>query len=194
MAAFTVPDQPHFDSESLSYFMERLSRASEYLEFGSGGSTVEAAKRNKRFTTIESDGEFLSAVREKIGHNAGRLIHINIGRTGEWGAPISKRNTPWNRWRWARYARAPWDGQRWPDLILIDGRFRVHCALYAIRQLYGRDFEILFDDYTGRPFYHEVEQFAELKYFRGRMACFGPKSVDLKAIEKAIRLYAGDWR
>jgi hypothetical protein len=191
----SVPDAPHFDPDSAPYFLERLGRASEYLEYGSGGSTVEAARRDKKFTTVESDPDFLKAVEQKIGSSTqGRLIHVNIGKTCEWGAPAAKRWRPWRRWLWSRYAAAPWKLQINPDLVLIDGRFRVHCALYSIRQLAGRDFEILFDDYAERPFYHEVERFASLDGMFGRMARFAPKRFEKEEINDAIRRYETDWR
>ena len=189
-----VPDAPHFDPDSTPYFLDRLGRASDYLEYGSGGSTVEAARRNKKFTTVESDRLFLRAVKQKIGNHSGRLIHVNIGKTGEWGAPAEKRWWPWRRWLWSRYAAAPWKFPISPDLVLIDGRFRVHCALYSIKQLAGREFEILFDDYAGRPFYHAVERFAALNGMFGRMARFTPKSFDSAALNDAIRKYETDWR
>lgn len=190
----SVPDHPHFDAESIPYFLDRLAASTEYLEYGCGGSTVEAARFNKRFTSVESDRKFLDAVEKKIGRSNGRLIHVNIGETKEWGIPKHQRRWPWRKWRWKKYASTPWQNGFKPDLILIDGRFRVLCALYTIRQLAGHDFEILFDDYTNREFYSDVEDFATLKYFKGRMACFGPKHFDQQRLERAVSHYSGDWR
>lgn len=187
-----VPDRPHFDAESYSYFRERLAGAAEYLEYGSGGSTVEAARLNKRFTTVDSDELFLKAVQQKIGACYGSFIYANIGSTGEWGKPKIKRWTPWRRRRWSNYVHAPWRNGIKPDLILIDGRFRVHCALYTISMLRGADFEILFDDYANRPFYRDVERFADLHDLKGRMAVFKPKSFDLSEINRAMKRYAVD--
>jgi hypothetical protein len=189
-----VPDQPHFDAESTPYFLSKLSTATEYLEFGSGGSTVIAARLGKKFTTVESDRAFLSAVENKIGPNKGRLIYVDIGKTKEWGIPKYQRGWPWRKWRWEKYASAPWHPGFRPELILVDGRFRVLCALYTIHQLAGFDFELLFDDYADREFYREVEKFAELKYFKGRMACFGPREFHPTMIKNAIYRYRGDWR
>lgn len=189
-----VPEHPHFEPESTPYFLDRLAEAREYLEYGSGGSTVEAARQRKKFTTVESDPYFLRAVQQRIGRTDGNLIHVNIGLTGEWGYPVFKQKTSARLLRWAKYASAPWGTNIDPDLILIDGRFRVHCALYSINQLNGRDFELLFDDYVDRPFYGAIEQFARLKHFRGRMAIFGPKEFDQADMDAAIERYAADWR
>jgi len=192
---YIIPDGPHFEPESTPYFLERLAQAREYLEYGSGGSTVEAARLNKTFTSVESDAAFLEAVQQKIGRpRSGRFIHVDIGKTTEWGIPKFQRWTPWRRLRWSRYAKAPWHDGIKPDLILVDGRFRVHCALYTINQLRGRDFEILLDDYTNRDFYSEVESFAELQFCKGRMASFLPKKFDQDDMNRALRRYSIDFR
>lgn len=191
---FAIPEHPHFDPESTSYFIDRLARAEEYLEYGSGGSTVEAARLNKNFTTVESDPVFLEALRKKIGSDKGRLIHADIGPVENWGVPIYKRRWPWRRWRWKRYATIPWKAKISPDLVLIDGRFRVLCGLYTLKEMVGQEFEILFDDYRDRDFYHGFQDFAELKSFVGRMAIFGPKQFDDSALAQAIERYSSDWR
>jgi hypothetical protein len=99
---FDVPDEPHFDPESTQYFIDRLANAAEYLEYGSGGSTVEAARQRKKFTTVESDLYFLRAVQRKIGDSGGNLVHVNIGLTGEWGFPVFKKETPSRVARWSK--------------------------------------------------------------------------------------------
>ena len=40
MRKFDVPTEPHFDDASARYFRDQLARARNYLEYGSGGSTV----------------------------------------------------------------------------------------------------------------------------------------------------------
>ncbi len=46
------------------------------------------------------------------------------------------------------------------DLVLIDGRFRVACALKCFLHV-GSDCVVAFDDYLDRPHYHVVGQFYE---------------------------------
>jgi len=42
----SVPDNPHFDSaESTKWFIDQLNNAKSYLEYGTGGSTIQAASR-----------------------------------------------------------------------------------------------------------------------------------------------------
>jgi hypothetical protein len=197
---FSVPDAPHFDEASTEYFLTRLKQASYYLEYGCGGSTVEAARLQKTFVSVEGDPYYLNAVSKKIRHKfrgdiSGQIIYANIGITGEWGYPIFKKPTPARLKKWRHYAEAPWSlFDRQPDLILVDGRFRVHCALYSLSQLRDQEFEILFDDYAGRDHYREVERFAHLEKMCGRMAVFKKKSYDQTDLQKSINAYASDYR
>jgi hypothetical protein len=58
------------------------------------------------------------------------------------------------------YYAAPWTSFQSqgidPDLILIDGRFRVSCFLYSVLHC-KPGVRILWDDYLNRPEYHFVE-------------------------------------
>ena len=52
-----------------------------------------------------------------------------------------------------------------PDLILIDGRYRVLCALHLYNFFKEKEvsFTIIIDDYTLRPDYFILENFFEIK-------------------------------
>lgn len=202
---FDVPSEPHFDPQSLPYFRERLGQARNYLEYGSGGSTIWAARLGKTFTTVDSDPVFLDAVRRKVGaegfaREAGQTyFHADIGWTKAWGIPVFTNPALADRRKWESYAAAPWAGDgamSRPDLILIDGRFRVACALTSIRNLKGcSDWEILFDDYVDRPEYRGVEEFAVLERTIGRMAVFKMRDgLDDRKLDEAIERFVLDWR
>jgi hypothetical protein len=179
-----------------------MPKARIYLEYGSGGSTIVAAKSRVRFKTVDSDPFFLRAVENKIttefGSSNGDFVYCNIGMTELWGVPIFKRPSATRCIRWKRYPLAPWvnhDASFLPDLVLIDGRFRVACALTTIKYLTNKvSFEILVDDYGDRAEYREIEEYAELSSMQGRMAVFKPKSaVHLDAIDRAIETYSLDY-
>ncbi|HRK19414.1 MAG TPA: hypothetical protein PK970_10700 [Hyphomicrobiaceae bacterium] len=199
---FDVPSTPEFDTpETTAWFKARLAEAERYVEFGTGGSTYLAAQRGIRFICVDSDRHFLEAVRSKIERDGlldlkrQTYVHADIGLTGPWGRPVIVR-TP-NRERFAAFARysdppdACRTGQFIPDLVLVDGRFRVACALKMVR-LFGTadNWTILVDDYTNRPHYKAIEEFARLDRTVGRMAVFkrAPK-IDAVALDRAIAHY-----
>jgi hypothetical protein len=102
------------------------------------------------------------------------LIHADIGTVGDWGVPKSHDGFS----RYWTYPTLPWvylkSIRQSPDLILIDGRFRVACALISI--LFAEEGTlILVDDYADRPEYWLIERYAKLRSSAGRLAAFEVK-------------------
>ena len=199
---FEVPDQPAFHDETIPRFIERMSRARRYLEFGAGASTVIAARAGVPFTTVETDPFYLAAVRRKIV-SAGladpqrqRFLHANVGITEHWGRPLFSRVTPARRARWRAYPETPWAEMAGkPDFVLVDGRFRVACALTAIKRLGQGDWELWLDDYEGREHYRTVTRFARLEQMSGATAVLRARAdIDRAALDAAIDEAAIDWR
>ena len=200
---FDVPAEPHFDEQSTAYFREQLANARNYLEYGSGGSTVLANQIVTNLVSVDSDGNFLSDVQRKLEQQDRRamtkLIHVNIGLTQHWGMPVFTKPTRRRLRRWEEYAKAPWRyyrtiGQQ-PDLILVDGRFRVACVLESLLSLSPlSETQILLDDYVGRPWYEVVEHFANIE-LAGRMAILRPrKLLDRIQVRRLVRQYCADPR
>jgi len=201
---FKVGDAPEFESASAPLFMERLEAASSYLEFGSGGSTVLAAKIGKPLVVVESDPIFLAAVERKL-HDVGvadgamqTLLHADIGLTEAWGTPVFRASASERAAQWRHYAEAPWDALAAlpaPHLVLVDGRFRVACALSAAKFLRDRAGEILIDDYLERPHYRVVERYLRLERMAGRMALMLLRDdIDFEALDRDIEAHYADWR
>jgi hypothetical protein len=88
---------------------------------------------------------------------------------------------------WPDYAIAVWDKideqNISPDLIVIDGRFRVACFLASLLRAEAGT-TILFDDYVGREKrYAIVEKFLTPARVTSRMAIFVvPKQLDARSI------------
>jgi hypothetical protein len=141
MRGVVVPDGPHFDEIATPYLRSLIHHCSFYLEYGSGASTVLAAAMNRPFISVETDRLFLQSVRRKVGalNCAQRLVHADIGLTGPWGIPFLARTRSSRTLRkWKAYAETPWsfiNQQNLPDLVLIDGRFRVSSALTSCAHL-----------------------------------------------------------
>jgi hypothetical protein len=202
---YDIPDEPHLDAEAAAYFIRRLSRASVYLEYGMGGSTQLAWGQVEILTGVESDGRFLGALRKKLQLQTRRpdfaeLHYADIGLTTNWGEPLFKKPSPARLRAWRQYTLAPWESLMprgiQPDTILIDGRFRVACALTSLlRMAANSPCELLIDDYADRPHYHAVEAFADKVALCGRMAVFRkPRHFHADACEDALARYIGDYR
>jgi hypothetical protein len=197
---FEVPDSPWFDSvETTEWFTNKLAPAKRYLEFGTGGSTFLAAKLGVDFSAVDSDPYFLRNLQKKIrtaGHdrNTGqRFYHADIGPTGPWGYPVGPISAERLR-KFRRYSDVPQSStcdELVPDLVLVDGRFRVACALKTLRLLAETEnWTLVVDDYTNRPSYHIIAEFAHLERVVGRMAVFtAPRNFEARLLEVAINCY-----
>jgi hypothetical protein len=177
---FEVPDSPYFDPVSTEPFLKMLEASDLYLEFGSGGSTVAASKSNVRTITVESDRYFARAVKRKIGAGCyNTMLVIDTSVTVEWSYPFFTSQTRGRIKRWESYIGTPLEFirnslERFPDLVLIDGRFRKACALACAARAIdtGASTIICFDDYIDRYWYHEVETYLGIPEMIGRMAVF----------------------
>lgn len=182
-------DVPWLDQEGLEAFEAELSKASSFLEYGSGGTTIVADRVGIPTVSVESDPYFAEAVRSAIRGRKVNLLNPKMGLTGYWGAPLFRR-----RAKSSRYIEAPYPCTPFPDFILIDGRYRVACALAAAKHAYeaNRQATLMFDDYARRVNYHVIEKFLGKPKLIGRAAFFsiGSRAIDQSAIDAA----SGDWR
>ncbi|MBI3300317.1 MAG: hypothetical protein HYZ75_19290 [Elusimicrobia bacterium] len=155
-----MADVPRMPAAAVEKLREVLRRSGDYLEYGSGGSTILALSGAAcRVVSVESDARYLAAVTRKAAGFEARFtpLYADIGVTTRWGWPISAGSSD----RWPDYARLPWrhlaaEGV-FPDSILFDGRFRVACVLESLLRLGTRTCLLMLDDYSLRPSYHVLE-------------------------------------
>jgi hypothetical protein len=160
-----------------AHLREAYAGAEVILEYGSGGSTVVAAEMpGKTVSSVESDEDWARMMRDWFAQSPPAdgtrvdVIWSDVGPTKEWGFPADQSG--WTRY--AHYPLAVWDLDtfRQPDVVLVDGRFRVGCAMAtALRTT--RPVTLLFDDYLRRKQYHRIERFIGApRRVVGRMAEF----------------------
>ena len=201
----TVSHEPHFDWHGKELFERHICTATVYLEYGSGGSTFWAHNKVRVLVTVDSDRTFLGAIKRKLERTESpraeaRFIYANIGFVKEWGEPIFVRPTPRRVAKWKQYVVAPWTDLQArglkPDLILVDGRFRVACVLQSLLKLRGQtNCRILVDDYPERAHYHAMEEFATVCEIHGRMALVKAKPwFCVESCEKKLAEFQKDWR
>ncbi len=139
-----------------------LRGTARYLEFGAGGSTVLAAHLVQgSITTVDSSTEWLDRVAAACpATSRARLTlhHADIGPVGEWGVPLDPALAPC----WPCYHEDVWTRQEAaaPELVLVDGRFRIACAIQALLRT-APGTPVLLHDYPERPHYHVLERLAK---------------------------------
>ena len=177
----------------IDFFSSELLSSRIYLEYGSGGSTKLAVglPNIESITSVESDPTYIEGylrsdvdVQLAIDSERLRFIVPDIGATGDWGKPQNNSKIH----LWPNYALCPFMHGYKPDLILIDGRFRVACALAAALQ--APNSTILMHDYANRYRYHILEKFFILNKCVDTLARFRLKSsFDEKFARKLLRSY-----
>jgi len=208
LTGFTISSTPSFSSaEEIAWYRQALQACSHYIEYGSGGSTVLAAQLQKPFTSTESDPAFFKALQSRLrlyeNQDVPQLCRlVDIGPVTHCSYPLyparflsaSKKSS------WRSYSDFPElgiDVDASSLLILVDGRFRVACALKAMVALQGVfGWTMAMDDYLGRPHYHAIEEWITPSFFIGRIAVFTwPLSgLDIAAMHAAIAHYELDAR
>lgn len=172
----TAPARPilTFPEAEAAAVTAAYQNADVILEYGSGGSTVLAGEMpNKTVFSVESDAQWAEGLQTWFVNNPPRSpVHIHavdIGPTGDWGTPINQRG--WRRYH--QYPLSVWNRADFlhPDVVLIDGRFRLACLLAVLHQI-SRPIVALFDDYRNRKPYHRAEHLIQPSSFIGRMARF----------------------
>ena len=169
---FDRPGPPHFDDETRKWFETRLGKAKSYLEFGAGGSTVMASRLGISTISVEGDPYYAKAVRRAIDPEAPlTFLTPRLGLTTGWSRPLRP-----SRGKAKRYVSSPFKILRdqFPDFILVDGRYRIACALESARQarLRGAQADLLVDDYGKRRQYRVLEAWLGQPRMIGRSALF----------------------
>jgi hypothetical protein len=179
------------DADGRRRFQTCLESARVYLEYGAGGSTMLASRVGvEHIYSVDSDALFLGAVRAAVDKQAGKstlvLHRVDVGPTKTWGYPLDRRRIT----RWPQYSSSVWErlavDRLTPDLVLVDGRFRV--ASFCCTLLHADPgTTVLFDDYAKREHYHRVEQVLRPRSQHGRMAEFEvPEALDRPRVVRLL--------
>jgi hypothetical protein len=142
-----------------------MAESKTYLEYGSGHSTLLALRKPAilSITSVDSNAEYVARRLESCrdvqdAKLAGRLRFLtpDIGPAGRWGQPLDSSKSH----LWPNYALCPYHDKLFPDLVLIDGRFRIACGLAAALQ--APEALVLIHDYSLRSTYHVLERFFDI--------------------------------
>lgn len=176
-------NEPFMPVDELNRFKQEIFNAATYVEFGSGGSTVFASKHCASCISVENDRFYARAVASQLEEGAVKQVIASLGFSRQWGVPLFP-----NARKAAAYVAAPWGSEPFPDFILVDGRYRIACALEAARRAHEARASavLMFDDYGDRPHFHIVEEVLGEPEMAGRAAIFriGKQHVPRASVEK----------
>jgi hypothetical protein len=180
---------PRMSAEERQLFERILaSGRRRYAEFGTGGSTLLAARQGfEMMVGVESDPAWAAMVREDeevaavIAAGRASILHADIGPVGAWGSPVNRDAVR----PWPGYIARMWE--EWdrlgsvPDLILVDGRFRVACCLSAAlmaaanRGRHPAPLVLIHDVGERRPNYDRALDFFHVEEQAGSLRVMSPR-------------------
>lgn len=168
------------------------------VEFGVGGSTKAAMEEGvQHLLSIETDPVWsktaLTTPGIREGVEAGRIEvrHVDVGPVAKMGRP----QDPSRREDWPDFSTAPWAAYKDspPDMVLIDGRFRVACTLQAVLNC-PPSTTIVIHDFWDRPHYHVVLKYLDWHASADRMGVFTPRvGIDRAEVQATYEQYKYDY-
>lgn len=195
--------QPYLSGNDIHIFNKYMQLAKNYFEFGSGGSTYYACGMDniKKIYSIESDLRWIdklkniSLVKNKIDDGILDIIFVDIKNTPKERFGYPGKTSKYSDW--IKYSRAinNIDSKIKIDTIMIDGRFRVACALHCFNKI-DNDTIILFDDFSNREYYHVLlDYFDIVEQGKDRLAVLKKKTTEgLIPNDTLIQKYERDSR
>ena len=118
------------------------------------------------------------------------IFEIDMGLLREGGHPVDRTNIKEWKVYWESWNKKPIE----PDLVLVDGRFRVCCAL-TVALTCSPDMTILFHDFTIRPYYHRILLFFDIIEVKESLVALRVKpDIRKEDIETTVKLFNGDSR
>jgi hypothetical protein len=160
--------QPQMTPAEIGFLKSHLKPAVRVFEWGSGGSTVTFGRLVAQWIAIEHDHQWVTKivdalVKAELAYKV-TVRHVPPTIPGRYG---QGRPTTFKEMR--DYVLAIHDYEKF-DVILVDGRARVPCAIQAIPHLSTRG-KLLIHDYQ-RPRYHNIERWLEPASSVGNLASF----------------------
>jgi len=189
------------NGENLTRSLTQVTMSKCVLEFGAGSSTLLFAQSAKKVFSVESDKQFASHVEEELRmrglSSKTQILYANIGITKSYGQPVKFLGLFYNH-RYRQYTKIFFDNPSFafnPEIVFIDGRFRVWCALQSCARIQN-DFLLIFDDYFNRSEYHVIESLiGPARRFSGDTAIFDVKKGHVKSGDLAdLKRYQNDFR
>jgi hypothetical protein len=192
----TAKPKPAMSEAEAAALKRYMCAATHYFEFGAGGSTVLASEcpNLKTVRGAESDPAWIRQITPflDMANSRCRVDHADIGPVKEWGHPVNigaqAAKIP-NYWK-ALERVVVEEGVK-PDLVLIDGRFRVMCCLTTLELVPAAT--ICIHDFTIRPEYHCILPFCEVVETVGTLVVLRRAGrATTEQLQKLARLYVAD--
>lgn len=186
---------PHMTNNELLLIKKYAINCKEILEYGSGGSTFYFIRKNKKIISVENNKPYFCYMKTfNVIKRYKNLDYqfVDTGKSSDWGYPVDDTKKE----NWPQYYKKVWEKLNisCPDIIFIDGRFRVMCALESIQYI-RMDTIIIIHDFLDRKYYGEILNYFELIDQVDTMAILKKKpTINLAQLEESKLSFKYDYR
>lgn len=157
---------------------EVFNNGGRHLDFGTGSSSHYACGVYAHVNAIDSQKQYCDLVQSELAKAQSRcgkieMNCVDVGALADWGAPVKGKTDV--SFYFSQYVNAV-DGFRnspYYDSILVDGRFRVACAIKSLKYL-RRDSVFFIHDWPRS--YRLIEEYADHLESFGTLALLAPKA------------------
>ena len=188
------------DKKTGEFLQQKILNSKKFLEFGTGKTTIFASNKKIIHYSIESDRSFYFYMKKR---NIKGILFYSLGFVKFYSYPLfdSKLFKKFYKIKAKVYASKIFDLLNdelfFPDLILVDGRFRVLCMLNIFLYLKSNKLNktcVILDDFKDREYYNEINSFFTVS-LNGRLGvCYIKDSVSVDNINILIEKYSMDPR
>ena len=190
------------NGDALSLYLQETSLGKKVLEFGSGGSTLIFAQTSSKIVSVESDRYFCKIITKSLRTNGlahkASVFWVNIGPTKSFGEPWKIMNYL-KRYRYQNYSSEVFKSipeVNSSDIVFVDGRFRVACAMKAVINI-KNDFTLIVDDYFDRPEYSVIDTVLgppRTSILNTAVFCVQLENVSPELVQRTYTDYKNDYR
>jgi len=149
---------PWMNYPMIAFLENRLSADLNLFEYGSGFSTMFYSARVKNVTSIEYDRAWYDRLKEQVDNNV-KLLFCEYEAGGA-------------------YCRAALETRQKYDVIVVDGRDRVRCAVNAFEALSDQGV-IIFDDSTREKYQEGIKYYLDKGFRKLEFEGIKPKGLGL---------------
>lgn len=181
--------------DEIALFDRKIKNSRAILEFGMGGSTIRSLQKSKaKIYSIDSSPDWIEEMRgyfqiRYMERKRLTLLHVDIGPTGAWGWPADEAAKE----RFPDYSSLIFDiiDSTSIDTVLVDGRFRVACALKTIIECQeNSNLEIMIHDFWDRTQYHLILKYLDVRDRADTLGAFALKRhIDLESVKSDYEHY-----
>ena len=199
---YTTSNKIVFGSlEAGEFLKKKITGAKCFLEFGSGNTTIFAQEKKIKFFSIESDRNFFFYMKCKKKIN--NISFQSLGYVEFYSYPLFRSNffKFYYKKRAKSYASDIFNkfnqNSIYPDLILVDGRYRVLCMLNIFKFLKKNNFFstcVILDDLKNRAHYKIINDFFNVSYLGRLGVCHIKDNIQSERVDDLIENYAYDPR